>query len=55
MLIDFIQNKFNVENGGIIVDFHSPAVFPPEWFDLIVVVRCNNEILYKRLEERKYA
>jgi len=49
MLLEFIEKNYQPENGGIIVDFHSPTVFPPEWFDLIVVMRCNNEVLYKRL------
>jgi len=38
--------------GGNIVDFHSCDFFPERWFDLVVVLRTYNEILYPRLEKR---
>merc|ERR1711862_1067468 len=40
--------------GGAIVEFHSVTCFPEEWFDLIVVLRCDNSPLFERLEKRGY-
>jgi len=28
---------------------------PSEWFDLVIVMGCSNDVLYQRLEERKYS
>lgn len=43
-----------VNEGGVIVDFHSPGFLPEEWADLVVLLRCNNTILYDRLKARGY-
>ena len=43
------------ENGGCIVDYHSSDFFPERYFDLVLCLRCNNTILYDRLEARGYA
>eukprot|EP01087_Luapelamoeba_hula_P020022 TRINITY_DN6739_c0_g1_i1.p2 TRINITY_DN6739_c0_g1~~TRINITY_DN6739_c0_g1_i1.p2 ORF type:complete len:176 (-),score=41.85 TRINITY_DN6739_c0_g1_i1:10-537(-) len=40
--------------GGNVVDFHSCDFFPERWFDLVVVLRCDNTFLYSRLETRGY-
>jgi adenylate kinase len=37
-----------------IVDFHTCDFFPERWFDLVVVLRTDNTILYPRLEKRGY-
>ena len=42
------------QQGGIILEFHSCDFFPERWFDLIVLLRCNNTQLYDRLQERGY-
>lgn len=39
-------------DGYCIVDFHSCDLFPERWFDLVVVLRTDNSILYQRLESR---
>ena len=41
-----------LEKGGCIVDFHSAEVFPERWFDLVIVLRVNNTLLYDRLQQR---
>lgn len=41
--------------GGNIVEYHSCDFFPERWFDLVFVVRCNNTLLYDRLEARNYS
>ncbi len=38
--------------GGNVVDYHSCDFFPERWFDLVLVLRTNNSILYSRLEAR---
>jgi adenylate kinase len=43
-----------MENGGIILDFHSIDFFPESWIDLVVVLRTDNSILYDRLLKRGY-
>ncbi|KAJ9093475.1 hypothetical protein QFC19_008334 [Naganishia cerealis] len=39
---------------GFIIDHHSPSMYPERWIDLAVVLRTDNEILYRRLEDRNY-
>ena len=41
--------------GGQAVDFHSCDFFPERWFDLVVVLRADNTVLYDRLAARGYA
>lgn len=40
--------------GGIILEFHSCDFFPERWFQLVVLLRCENSQLYDRLKERGY-
>lgn len=42
------------QKGGIILEFHSCDFFPERWFDLIVLLRCQNQQLFDRLQERGY-
>uniref|UniRef100_A0A7S2SS55 Adenylate kinase isoenzyme 6 homolog n=1 Tax=Rhizochromulina marina TaxID=1034831 RepID=A0A7S2SS55_9STRA len=44
-----------MEQGGQVVDFHGCDLFPERWFDLILVLRCNNTSLFDRLSERGYS
>lgn len=39
-------------SGGNVVDFHTCDFFPERWFDLVVVLRADNSILYPRLVSR---
>ena len=41
--------------GGCIVDHHGCDLFPERWFDLVVVLRADNAVLYERLTARGYA
>ncbi|KAI8619482.1 adenylate kinase isoenzyme 6-like protein [Chytriomyces sp. MP71] len=41
-----------MQDGGKVVDHHGCEFFPERWFDLVVVLRANNEVLYPRLESR---
>lgn len=41
-----------LQDGGVIVDYHSCSFFPQRWFDLVVVLRTDNTLLYDRLSAR---
>ncbi len=36
--------------GGCVLDFHTCDIFPPDWFDLVLVLRASTEVLYDRLQ-----
>ncbi|EOR02865.1 Putative adenylate kinase fap7 [Wallemia ichthyophaga EXF-994] len=40
--------------GGCILDWHCSEIFPESSLDLIIVLRCDHQILFKRLEDRNY-
>lgn len=42
------------KKGGLVIDWHCCEIFPERWIDLVVVIRCDNTILYERLEKRGY-
>jgi len=44
-----------MDAGGNIVDHHSCDFFPERWFDLVVVLQCDNTVLWNRLEKRGYS
>ena len=41
--------------GGFVVEFHASELFPQRWFDLVVVLRTDNTILFDRLKRRGYS
>lgn len=41
--------------GGSIVEYHSVDFFPERWFDLVLVLRTNNTVLFDRLTARGYS
>lgn len=51
-VIDLLEPM--IEEGGCIIDFHSAELFPERWFELVLVLRANTDILYDRLTERGY-
>nr|POE56778.1 adenylate kinase isoenzyme 6 like hbr1 [Quercus suber] len=51
-LLDVIENE--LEEGGQIIDWHACDLFPPSQIDLVVVLRCENGMLYDRLKVRGY-
>ncbi|KAI9887771.1 MAG: factor activating pos9 [Watsoniomyces obsoletus] len=44
----------NENNGGYIIDWHIPDLFPKAWLDLVIVLRVDNGILWERLNQRGY-
>jgi len=49
-VIDELEERMS--KGGNIVDYHSCEFFPERWFDIVFVLRTDNTILYKRLQQR---
>ncbi|KAJ3057418.1 hypothetical protein HK097_007597 [Rhizophlyctis rosea] len=43
-----------MQEGGKIIDHHGCDFFPERWFDLVVVLRTDNSVLYPRLKKRNY-
>jgi adenylate kinase len=41
--------------GGLVVDYHSSEMFPERLFDLVVVLRTRNDVLFDRLSAREYS
>ena len=37
-----------------ILDFHTCDFFPERYFDLVVILRTDNSVLFKRLQKRGY-
>ena len=51
-VLDHMEEKLGASDGGIVADYHSCDLFPERWFDLVVVLTCDNSILYDRLAAR---
>lgn len=52
-LLDELEDE--LEPGGRVVEYHAAELFPERWFDLVLVLRVDNSVLYSRLEERGYS
>lgn len=52
-LLDIMEDL--LVDGGCVVDYHSCDFFPERWFDLVIVLLTNTEILYDRLVARGYS
>ncbi|XP_063701111.1 adenylate kinase isoenzyme 6-like [Culicoides brevitarsis] len=51
-LVDFLDPI--MRTGGNLVEYHNIEFFPERWFSLVLVVRCDTNILFKRLEHKGY-
>ena len=49
-VLDHLENV--IDKGGNILDWHSSEIFPQSWLDLVIVLRCDHQILWNRLEQR---
>ena len=38
--------------GGLILDWHTCDAWPERWVDLVIVLRCDHQLVWKRLEKR---
>lgn len=43
------------QRGGLLLDWHTCDAWPERWVDLVLVLRCDHERLWKRLEKRYVA
>lgn len=46
------DDEDQLSKGGVILDHHGCDLFPERWADLVVVMTCDHEILWERLEQR---
>jgi adenylate kinase len=51
-LLDYLEPLMS--EGNNVAEYHSSEFFPERWFQSVYVVRCNTEVLFKRLEQRGY-
>ncbi len=49
-LLDYLEPLMG--EGGIVLEHHTVDFFPERWFDLVLVLRCDNTLLYDRLMDR---
>ena len=52
MVNDELEPSLN--EGGVILDFHSSGFLPEDLINFVVLLRCNNTDLYDRLAARGY-
>ncbi len=50
-LLDSLEETVPAQ-GGYIIDWHIPDIFPRSWIDLVVVLRTDTKVLYDRLLAR---
>lgn len=53
-LIQKLKPDLKDSRGGYVLDYHSGDLFPSKYLDGVFVLRCDNKILYDRLDERGY-
>ena len=41
-----------IQEGGVLVDYHSSDFFPERWFQQVYVLRTESSTLYERLSKR---
>lgn len=54
-LMEPMVDEAGEEGIGCVVDFHVCEIFPERWFDLVLVLRSETEVLYDRLTSRGYS
>ena len=51
-LLDYLEPM--IKEGGCVVDYHSPGIFGESWFEIVLVLRTDTDVLFDRLTERGY-
>ncbi|EFC46325.1 predicted protein [Naegleria gruberi] len=54
-LLDHLEEKLSDLEKGFVIDYHSSELFPERWIDFVIVLRCDPDVLFKRLEKRGYS
>ena len=49
-IVDELEASMSV--GGVVLEHHTTDFFPERWFDLIIVLRSDNTVLFDRLTQR---
>jgi broad-specificity NMP kinase len=53
LLLDYLEPL--IQKGGLVIDHHGSDFFPLRYFELVIVLTCDNTILYDRLTGRGYS
>lgn len=51
-VLDHLEER--MAQGGVIIDHHGCDWFPERWFDIVIVLRTENTVLFDRLAARGY-
>ncbi|MHA1670902.1 MAG: adenylate kinase family protein [Promethearchaeota archaeon] len=54
-IIDLIKKSKSQGLSNLIIEGHLTDIIPEEFIDLVIVLRCEPEILYRRLKSRGYS
>lgn len=46
------EDESRDDRGGLLLDWHTCDAWPERWVDLVVVLRCDHQLLWSRLEKR---
>ena len=49
-IVDELES--DMAGGGVLLEHHSVDFFPERWFDLVIVLRTDNTVLFDRLTKR---
>lgn len=49
-MLDYLEPIMS--EGGVVLEHHTVDFFPERWFDLVLVLRCDNTVLFDRLASR---
>lgn len=56
LLLDYMEEVMsNYATTGYVVDYHSSELFPERWFDFVVCLGTDNDVLFERLSKRGYS
>ena len=54
-IINLIKKSKNQDTSTLIIEGHLTDIIPEEFFDLVIVLRCDPDILHERLKLRGYS
>ena len=54
-LLEPMVDEAGEEGISLVIDFHVCEIFPERWFDLVLVLRSQTEVLFDRLTSRGYS
>lgn len=54
-LLEPLLEEAESSGDGVVMDYHSCEFFPERYFDLVLVLQCETDVLYDRLTQRNYS